>query len=381
MAQTEKYRASHTESYLQELIGRPFRDIKTEKEQLKRKAETLDQEKLSYLQSNYKTLVELAESQAATKALLSNTQEISVNIYGKKDVLHNIASQNQDFLSSISVHHQQALLMHRMQHQVSSILKIPELMDSCIHKEYFSEALEFQGLAYRLRDRFGSNAVIQDLVYQVETLSEKLSAKFLLQLQKPLKQYTLIKIVTYLRVTSKLSEAEIKYIFLFNAWQQLQTSLKNLIPLLDYNNPELYLKRYLQVIRDRAFSLLFQYQSVFYESTTLYTDPVSSTIDGANLPSNETSALPGLDRESLQSFSQNILSLFVNKIVKEICYVLEIFFPRIHETTARSSLLLQLYYCNQSLTKVGTDMTIHLYKILGKEWLNMLISQAEEKPL
>ncbi|EPX72281.1 transport complex subunit Cog8 [Schizosaccharomyces octosporus yFS286] len=381
MAETENHGAFHTESYLQELIGRPFRDIKAEKEQLRRRAEILDQEKLSYLQSNYKTLVELAESQAATKELLSKTQDISKNIYGKRDELHNSTSQNQDFLSSISSHYQQALLMHRMQPQVSSVLRIPELMDSCIRNEYFSEALEFQGLANRLRDRFISNAVIQDLVYQVEGLSEKLSAKFLLQLQKPLKQYSLIKIVTYLRVTSKLSEAEIKYIFLFYAWQQLQTSLKNLIPLLDYNNPELYLKRYLQVIRDRAFSLLFQYQSVFYESNTLFTDSVSSTIDGVNFSSNDAPTLPGLDHESLQSFSQNILTFFVHKIVKEICYVVETFFPRIHETTTRSSLLLQLYYCNQSLAKVGTDMTIHLYRILGKEWLNMLISQAEEKPL
>ncbi|EPY49216.1 transport complex subunit Cog8 [Schizosaccharomyces cryophilus OY26] len=380
MAQAVNYHPSHMESYLQELIGRPFRDIQAEKERLKRKSESLEQEKLSYLQSNYKTLVELADCQATTKEFLGNTKELSQNIFGKKDALYNITSQSQQFLSSISIHHQQALLMHRMQPQVSSILKIPELMDSCIQKEYFSEALEFQGLTHRLRDRFASIAVIQDLVYQIEALSEKLSAKFLLQLQKPLKQYTLIKIVTYLRVTSKLSEAEIKYIFLFYAWQQLQSNLKSLIPLLDYNNPELYLKRYLQVIRDRAFSLLFQYQSVFYESTTLYADPANSTVDNANLSFNEASTLHQLDHESLQSFSQNIISSFVKKLVKEICYVLETFLPRVHETTVRSSLLLQLYYCNQSLAKVGTDMSIHLYTILGKEWLDMLISQAEEKP-
>ncbi|CAC37507.2 hypothetical protein POMI540_3922 [Schizosaccharomyces pombe] len=365
------------DAFVRDLTMKPYAELEKRKAELHAQKLKLVQKRQQLLRDNYNVLVDYARNQDAFYQLLENSRHDFKELVLHTNQLYEPVKRSQNFLTSISEHYRDAKLMHQVQPQLSSILELPELMNACIERNYFSETLEFQALAYRLKDRFGTNSIIQELITQVETLVVKLTEKLILQLQKPLKLYSLIKVVTYLRVTAKLSEAQLKYVFLYFSWKQLQTSLRNLVPLLDYNNPELYLRRYIQVIRDRAFSLLFQYQSVFGESSNDRLN-AAGTVDIPN--STSTSASPfEMDPEGFNNFGQNILSSFVRKLQLEICYVLQKFMPNVKDSTSKFSLLLQLYYCNQSLTKVGTDISIPLSKILGSEWLEMIHSQSSEK--
>ncbi|CAG8586467.1 4548_t:CDS:2 [Ambispora leptoticha] len=252
------------------------------------------------------------------------------------------------------------------------ILEIPQLMDICVRKELYSEAIDLSAHVTRLIARYPKVQIIQRIENDVKDTMQLMLSRLIALLSEPIKLPSCLKVIGYLRRMEVFDEAELRLVFLLSRDSYLQLMIKGIDNEKRY--PIHYLKKYIDIFREHFFDIVTQYRSIFSD------DGISSAL-GYSTPSTPTS--PSSPRIPL------LLSDYTAHILGHLTGTLAEFIPLISDTSSLSSILTQLMYCGMSLGRVGVDFrhlvteyfeiaVLRIIRTMISETTNDFIEQFED---
>lgn len=202
------------------------------------------------------------------------------------------------------------------------ILELPSITHSLIKLGQYPECIEISSLSKRLKIRYNDiemiNQIEESITFEINDMIKKLSSL----LMTNIKQSSMIKVLSYLKRIINNKE-QLKSIFFHSRYKFMIDEFETLIPLKQSNLIEKYLKRILEIFREYCFQTIITFDSVFDK-----------------------------DRQ--------LTYVFLKSLVDKLCEILNENLPLLlenDENSACDSLLLQLIYCCQSLSRVGGDFT------------------------
>ncbi|CAG8437274.1 3432_t:CDS:2 [Ambispora gerdemannii] len=94
------------------------------------------------------------------------------------------------------------------------ILEIPQLMDICVRKELYSEAIDLSAHVTRLAARYPKILIIQRIENDVKDTMQLMLSRLIALLSEPIKLPSCLKVIGYLRRMEVFDEAELRLVFL-----------------------------------------------------------------------------------------------------------------------------------------------------------------------
>lgn len=198
------------------------------------------------------------------------------------------------------------------------ILLLPTLSNTLFSLSNYHECIQVSSLTRRLLIRYPSGHHIVPKVHAAvarETHDMVLSLSKLISTN--IKQSTIIKVVSLLK---RLTTTQLAPLFFASRHHFILQELDALSPLLDVNLTERYLKRCIEVVREHCFQTVATAESLFDPPTSL-----------------------------LCSFIESLLTVLANTVRTHL--------PAIPTQSGVDSLLLQLVYCAQSLSRRGGEFS------------------------
>lgn len=209
---------------------------------------------------------------------------------------------------------------------LTEILELPAITHSLIKLGQYSECIEISSLSKRLRIRYNDIDLVarieENITYEINDMVRKLSSL----LMTNLKQASMIKILSYLKRIIG-NRDQLKSIFFHSRYKFITDEFDTLLPFKQSRLIEKYLKRTLEIFREFCFQTVITFDSVF-------------------------------DRD------RHLTYVFLRSLTDRLCAILVENLPLLAEDSACDSLLLQLIYCCQSLSRVGGDFTASVLRQL-----------------
>ncbi|ODQ83129.1 hypothetical protein BABINDRAFT_81227 [Babjeviella inositovora NRRL Y-12698] len=230
---------------------------------------------------------------------------------------------------------------------LTDLLELPSLIKICIKQGNYLEALEINLFIKRLLIRFSSSearnshiSILHKIQRQVALELNEMMLGLLNLLSNDLKQSSLVKTMGILaKLQPFLNSAthnELKVIYFNARINFIMKEFSYLQPLLKtktIQNLEKYLKRSIEIVREYGYSTIATYQGIFPNSD---------------------------DSVYVHNFLQTVLTALLHILVAELPVMLVASPAPGHSSgsttdakTLKDGLLLQLYYCLLSLSRVG----------------------------
>ncbi|KAF9199524.1 conserved oligomeric Golgi complex component [Haplosporangium sp. Z 27] len=386
----EMLSVSWSKDYLNRLTSLPARALHNEPEKLREEQLKVERDMSELAFRDYKTFILVKDCkhdvQSTFETLGQHLDHFQDTIPQFVDSLSNFSTkvspilERQHVFSSILATHSQLL----------EVLEIPLLMETCVRNGYYNEALELATHVQRLVSRYPSIGLIQEIELKVAQGKEMMLVQLLAQLREPIKLLVAVRIIGFLRrIGSFSSQLEMveedeyhdvaaspkgKHASLFASSTSTSTSvgedetplkmlfLKSrslymnlqLAKVVHHSGDSLeYLKKYVEVTRDCLSDIMTQYKSIFggVDHQSSFFSQSSSGLGSA--------ATVGTESISHQQHcwtTENLLADFVTYRTQILLLVLKEHIPQLHDTSAISSILLQLMYFGTNMSKIGFDL-------------------------
>ncbi|KAI8641488.1 Dor1-like family-domain-containing protein [Parasitella parasitica] len=237
------------------------------------------------------------------------------------------------------------------QNDLTDLLEIPQLMETCVWNGYYSEAMDLASHVRLLQVRYPLS-IVKSIHQRVKSSSDLMLVQLISHLRKPIRLAAAMNVVGFLRRMDAFdSETELRMVFLrcrHDFLQQRLARLKRDIsdePRQRSADAFEHLKKFIDVMREQMFEIGTQYISIF---------------------SNEQGTL---------------LSDYMVHVIELIKTCLDTHLPMIDDTSALASLLTQLQYCGMSLGRIGLDFRhifVHSFEEAVQPMILQWISNATE---
>lgn len=277
-----------------------------------------------------------------SKSLINST---FINTWKSEILLLNNHLNINSISTSISVNNELSLILQNLQN-VIEILELPSIIHSLIKLSQYSECIEISSLSKRLKIRYNNIKLItqieNNINFEVNDMILKLSGL----LETNLKQSSIIKILSYLKKTlnDNKNQSQLKSLFLHLRYKFIIDEFDTLLPLRQSKLYEKFLKRCIEIFREFCFQTIIIFTSIFENDSQL-------------------------------------INSFLSSLITKLCEIINGIFPLLSEQATKDSLLLQLVYCCQSLTRVGGDFTVYLCTHLDVPTEQILAIVAKQKQL
>ncbi|KAI7907238.1 Dor1-like family-domain-containing protein [Cokeromyces recurvatus] len=229
-----------------------------------------------------------------------------------------------------------------VQHVLTELLEIPQLMKTCVRNGYYSEAMDLASHVRLLQVRYPLS-IVKGIQQEVQASSDLMLVQLISHLRKPIRLAAAMNVVGFLRRMDVFdTEIELRMVFLRSRHDFLQQRLARIKRDISEDSRQKssdafeYLKRFMDVMREQLFEIGTQYISIF---------------------SNEQSTL---------------LPDYMIHVIELIKTTLNTYLPMIEDSSSLSSILTQLQYCGMSLGRIGLDFR-HIFVHLFEEALEPLI--------
>ena len=291
---------------------------------------------------------------ASTAGVLDAVPDIAStldSLQAKIPVIDQAATFQPAKLHSIAQSRKEAALLDRNENRLQDLLDMPGLIRTCVSSGYYSEATDLSLHLHRVQARHPASELLKRLIEEANEYMQRMALQLLTLLNTPLKLAMALKVVGFLRRTGSFEEDELRFLFLKGRYDNLVDTWAALEPLRD--QPDRYVKKYVETFREQVFAIITQYNSVF--------------------ATNE-------DAEGTQSaFSTNLLPHFSQRVVVHLVNTVKEFIPRIPSQSTRNTLLTQLLYTSQSMARVGCDFISLVIGTFGseEEWSDIVKSQRQ----
>ncbi len=217
--------------------------------------------------------------------------------------------------------------------ELGDLLAIPQLMDTCVRRELFDEALDLAEVARRLALANPGSRTAVALAAEAEGSCTMMHRQLLASLQTGLALPKALQIVGLLRRVARLSEPEVRVRFLLCRTVWLESSLAKV--------PADAHDRIVDAHRAHLFEIVTQYRAIFADEAG--------------------GAQAGL-----------ILGTWAAERVRVVVAVIRAMLPSLTSAAALSSLLEQCMYCGSSLARVGLDFRALLPALFEAKVMDML---------
>ncbi|GBG81990.1 hypothetical protein CBR_g34170 [Chara braunii] len=311
------------DAYLSELLSYSLERLNKEPELLRADADRIRRQMQEVAVSNYGAFITAAESiQAIRKeiAAVDAHLETLVNEVPKLTTgCNEFMEKAQHILEKRSLNN----TMLANHNTLLELLKIPQLMDTCVRNGNYDEALDLEAFVAKLATMHSRLPVIQTLADEVHQITQAMLQQLLQRLRSSIQLPDCLRVIGYLRRLAVFGEHEMRLQFLRcrEAW------LADIIEELDQSSPYDYLKRITECHRVHLFDVVMHYRAIFSDDTS----GQEEVNDG------------GL----VYSWAMHRVTAYLN--------VLRTMLPRISEGTSLESILQHCMYCAMSLGRVGLD--------------------------
>lgn len=268
---------------------------------------------------NYDNLILVTKDLVDINLISNWKSEISI-INTNLGIVNNTTNDN-------SNDNELSLILKNLQNLIE-IMELPSITHSLIKLGQYSECIEISALVKRLKIRYNDIDLIikieDKITYEINDMVKKLSSLLITNL----KQSSTIKILSYLKRIIN-DKDHLKSIYLQSRFKFIMDEFDTLLPLKQSNLIEKYLKRSLEIFREFCFQTIITFDSIF-------------------------------DKDKSLTYS------FIKALINRLSIILNENLPLINSESTKDSLLLQLIYCCQSLSRVGGDFTTLLIQRLSK---------------
>ncbi|RDA90188.1 hypothetical protein CP533_0827 [Ophiocordyceps camponoti-saundersi (nom. inval.)] len=317
----------------------------------------------------------IVESTASHAVLRRNILEFSQIASTLSSDVPRLALAADDFSSTFGKAGENQILARRKQSlrllqnvdRLVNVMELPPLLKSAVKANpvHYSSTLDLYAHARRLASLYPSSPFVMSVLSESEVCIRQIATDLVTALRSPgLKLATGLRTVGWLKrlvsdlVTDVPAEETLPAVFLVCRLATLMTTLTALEPLRQLadqerlrrafssgvgsegQQTERYLKRFIEIFREHAFSIVSMSKSVdmgFSPSTAAETDALGPP--------------------------PSPLSMFPIHLVGLLLETLHIYFPVIGDRTSRDSIITQVLYCAGSLGRLGADFSILLAEV------------------
>lgn len=303
--------AGPSSSYLDRLVALPLSTLVKEPALISQEASTVEAELTNLCYREYSTFLSVHQCSTAVKSAFDDFQISLDRLLDSVPVLEDECKVFVDKTQSLSRNRNRAILVQESQDKLLDLLEIPRLMETCVRNGYYHEAMELAAHATSLPLE---GNLVQDMLKEVEGVTQLMLSQLLSLLREPVKLPTVMKTIGYLRKLG-LEDSTLGLAFLAGRLDNFRNHLLQIE--MDRTEPARYVRKYIDLFREHVYDILSQYSAVFDD----------------------------LD----------IVVSFANQCVSDLVELVTTYIPRIADPASLSSILIQLGYCSLSFARIGLD--------------------------
>jgi len=300
--------------------------------------------------SNYKTFIQTSSCSQQIFQEFSNAEQ---HLDSMLDQLPNFKEQCLQFqgvASEIASHRRLTSLTLSKHTSLLEILELPQLMETVVRNQHYEEALELQAYVQRLVKKQPGVPILEDIAKNVKSSMKLMFNQLLSQLRAPIQLPQCLKVVSYLRRMSVLTEPELRLKFL----QCREAWLQTVVGGVPREEPYTHLTRTLELVRVHLFDIVTQYRAIF-------SDEGSSSVTSAS--GSEEELQPRL--------------LFTSWLERSVRALVEVIKEDLAQPSVTSveAVLGQSMYFGLSLSRVGYDFRPLLVPVFTEAVTRLFLSK------
>lgn len=318
----------------------------------------------SELQSVNKSLTALALREAgsltsATSGVLDPLAEVVSTVSALESQIPAIdkaATFDTARLHEIAQSRKQTALLARNEARLQELLDIPDLLRTCVINGHYTEASDLSLYLNRIQARHPQSGLLKSLVQETDGHMQQMALQLLTLLNTPLKLAMALKVMGFLRRTGSFDEEELRFLFLKGRYDALLESWSQIEDL--RSTPEKYVKKYVEIFREQVFAIITQYTSIF---------------------PNEGETTDTRTGRAESAFEHNLLPHFTQRVILNLREVLKEHVPKVESQAMKNTLLTQVLYTSQSLSRLGCEFVNLVIEFFGsqEQCSEVLVSQRQ----
>jgi hypothetical protein len=231
----------------------------------------------------------------------------------------------------IQIDRERASVILERQDPLLDILEVPQLVDTCVRNGYYQEAMELATHINQVARRYPDLAIVRSVARSMESVMDMQLSQLLGLLRESIKLPAMAKTIGFLRRMDRLSEEELRMVFLESRVDHMRSAVEGLHN--EKNDKIRYLRRYIDLFREVVYETVSQYNSIFMNLGTAASDRHQ-----------EEGAL-------------DLVARYVQHNVQQLTVVIHETLDGIQDSSSLSSLLTQLGYSTMSFARMGSDFT------------------------
>ncbi|KAJ3322382.1 hypothetical protein HDV06_003102 [Boothiomyces sp. JEL0866] len=306
------------QDYLNHITASTLDDLNKEPEELKQERTRLEKQWTDITCTEYKAFIE------ANEHFEEVTKQFKV-LSGVLDTVGEHIPTIEQLMNDTEKCHLENIATRKNLQLISSqldnlepILEIPTLFDTLIRNGHYEEAMELQLFTQRLPIRYPNVPFFEDLASSKNS-SHTMLLQLLSMLRGSVKLPICIRVISYLRRMG-IKDKTLKILFL----TLRQDHLNSLLALVKENQPNDYVRRWIETQRECLLDLVTHYKAIFPNTT------------------NTMQECP-------------ILCSFASYSISKLLTVLDDFLAKVQDISLLPSINTQVMYYGMSLGRVGLD--------------------------
>lgn len=317
--------------YLSRLTGYSLTSLNSEPSRIADEADFVQRELTGLCSRESKTFIDV---HACSSSISTALDDFSASLDDLFQAIPELEDECLSFAKStrgIQLDRERASVILDQRDSLLDILEVPQLVDTCVRNGYYQEAMELASHVNRVAQRYPDLAIVRSVARSIESVMDMQLSQLLGLLRESIKLPVMAKTIGFLRRMERLSEEELRIVFLESRVDHMRNAVEGLQS--EKGDKIRYLRRYVDLFREIVYETVSQYNSIF-----MNIGPHSSgrhEDDGA------------LD----------LIARYVQHNVLHLTSVIEDNLAGIQDSSSLSSLLTQLGYSTMSFARLGIDFT------------------------
>ncbi|XP_001604733.1 conserved oligomeric Golgi complex subunit 8 [Nasonia vitripennis] len=333
--------------YLSKVGGYDVDGLLKEPDHLADEKNAVQQSTQELVFSNYKIFLRSAEDSREIFREFNQTEDRLDGLLEKIPQFMNKCKSFCNTSKDINTHKRLNSLILSKTTELLEILELPQLMESCLRSNQYSEALELSQYVRHLGAKHGDIPIIASIVNEIENSWSIMVNQVVNSLKEDLPLPRCLQLIGLLRSMDAFTESElrIKFIQARDSWLQ---ALLDSIPAED---PNIHLTKTIELSRIHLFNIITQYKAMFNDDDHL-----------------------AFGRDSIINDS----AIFYQWLEEKVSQFLKTLEQDLPHATSIDSILGQCTYFGLSFGRVGADFTGRMSDIFIKVISNKFESNVSK---
>ncbi|XP_055682108.1 conserved oligomeric Golgi complex subunit 8 [Lutzomyia longipalpis] len=217
--------------------------------------------------SNYKTFILTSECSREIFREFRETEHKLDGLIEKLPKFFNVCEEFVKKSDDINTSRQLNIVTMKRHSDLIDILKLPQLMDTCIRVGKYEDALELASYVQRMGVKHSNIPLIKSIATAIEDSWHTMLSQLLAQLRTDMQLPKCLQVIGYLRRMQAFSTSELKLKFL----QARDSWFTGILASIPQNDPQQHLTKTIELTRIHLFNIITQYRAIFTEDDDLFT--------------------------------------------------------------------------------------------------------------